>query len=195
MLRAFLIGVAFVGFVFLSFMCCLVMLVVIIATGQPIREQFGQAFTHFHFALTLPVALWPALAAHEFGHYAAARFCRVPVLRVALGSFIWKPAEGWTIRSLRFLGEWRVDFLRPADNGQFRGIIAAGPLASLVTGLLCVAVFAFVPPIIQCWAGFVAAWSLMIFWGALIPHRAHGYPSDGCQLWESRRQSAVRSLI
>ena len=60
MLRAFLIGVAFVGFVFLSFMCCLVMLVVIIATGQPIREQFGQAFTHFHFALTLPVALWPA---------------------------------------------------------------------------------------------------------------------------------------
>jgi len=148
--------------------------------------------------LQLALAILFTIAAHEFGHAAVGI-----ALGMKLRGFIVGPLQ-WRIRD----GKWRFQFLPakffsaggatsvvPTDPNQshWREIcmIAAGPLASLFTGLIALVVMLTAKgrPYEQGWEFLaqVATFSLIGFVTNLIPVRPEALYSDGAQIYQLLR--------
>jgi hypothetical protein len=142
--------------------------------------------------LGLSLTLVPGMLIHEGGHWlagiAVGQCCR----RFVLGPIEIARSRGtWRIR---FVGmHWRaglVDFV-PSNYAGFRRqraiIAAAGPIASLVSGLLFVGFSRSAETALQFWLwSFCVQWAVVGF-AQIIPTRLGTARSDGSLLWEVLR--------
>jgi Peptidase family M50 len=132
-----------------------------------------------------------AIVIHELGHLGAARLLRVPVTAIYLGGppALVKVRLGGVLLGAGLLPRGRVVHRAAPSAGRQAMIVAAGPLANLVTA--AVALSLPLPrtvgwPIALTWAGLGA--------GSLVPHRGRdGSASDGTALMAipGRRRSAA----
>ncbi len=139
----------------------------------------------FNGLLFVP-ALLVAIAIHEAGHALGGAAVGLENGGMAVGPLVfWKTAKGW-----RFRFDWRFSmggYYRPfADLNSFRPraaavMLACGPLANLLTALVCAAC-------LRLWPAAAPEWWGTLFWisSALvvlscIPYSGNGAKSDGAR--------------
>lgn len=158
---------------------------------MPAALQNGRS-TGTHAASALAAAFIAAIVLHEFGHFAAAVAVNFQILGVALGPF----------RVARLYGKSTVSF-RPSNlfggsisaisrgerswRARILTVIVAGPLATLVSALIALAVVPTLQP--ASWAhsflGFLAQLSFLIFLLGLIPNGKYARMRNDAQLFWS----------
>lgn len=158
----------------------LVALVVVIGWGQ----QTVRGVTGLFLSATVLVAGYPvAVAAHELGHAVVAATFGWPIIAVRVGPVVVERVGGrW-----RFRWNWRANWLsgialaNPAQPTRRRlvAFVLAGPAVSLLCGGLMAFALGGGPGWVRCPAVAVAACSLVLGWGSLLPMRHRGLDSDG----------------
>ncbi len=159
---------------------------------------------HLHFTRGLSFWLLFAsaalieTAAHEFGHAAVGVALGMKLRAFIVGPFHWRVREGrWVFQFLpaKLLSGGGATGVVPTDPQHSRwneiGMIAAGPLASLSTGLIALGVMLSSKgkPYEQYWEFFalMATFGLVSFAVNLIPIRPEGLYSDGARIYQLLR--------
>jgi hypothetical protein len=176
-----------VGLAVLMFLTGVAYLVVLCVTAPSLSASFGPAGMVAAFALGVPLALALSLAAHEAGHLAAGRtlglrpgFARVGPLTLTRLGTRWR--LGWDRR-----GRWAGGLVRCETgwgrNWRTAAFLLAGPAANLSLGAAAVVVATLDPlPLVRCWAGLLAANSVLFGLANLVPLREGWLNTDGLAL-------------
>lgn len=158
-----------------------VALVVVIGWGQQTARGVGGLL----LSGAILLASYPvAVAAHELGHAVMASTFGWPLNALRVGPVVAERVGGrW-----RWRWNWRANWLtgialaNPTQPTRRRlaAFVLAGPVVSLLCGgLMAFALAGGVPGWVRCPAVAVAACSLVLGWGSLLPLWHRGLDSDG----------------
>lgn len=161
------------------------------------RWGYDQGLKHVSFLnwwLLLLLALFATTTLHELGHAVTGIALGMKPHMFHVGPFKWRIREGrWRFEFVpaQFFGGGSTGLV-PASPNQSRwiyiAVIAAGPLASLTTGLIALRLLLLAPD-----SSFEQAWELFGLMSAialssvlvnLVPFRPQAFYSDGAQIYQ-----------
>lgn len=164
--------------------------------------QFGRSLRHSGFEmpafgvwdfLLLPISFLLVLAVHEAGHLLGGFRKGMRFLLYIVGPFqLSRTASGIRFNWVFNLGTFGGLAAATPDpdkpiRAQFLGLIAGGPLASLLLAALGFAGFVLLDGRVSAHALIIALFSALIFIVTAVPSRAGGFMSDGMQFIEVLR--------
>jgi hypothetical protein len=158
-------------------------IVVVVGTAPGLIREFGFVWLAVP-AAAAPVAYGLAIAVHEFGHVLGARAVGYVPLFVHVGPLTFQKVDlrwraGWDRRQPWYAGK-TVCFLRARNRWRTAVFIAAGPLASLLSGLIAGEAATRPGPVaLGTLIGFFAVFSLFFGLANLLPVRDRRLDSDG----------------
>jgi len=170
------------------------------ASSQDLPPSYGLTFW-----VDLPIALFFIIALHEGAHALAGISVGMKLRMFMIGPFRWNLALGkWKFQFIpqNLLGQGGAAGLVPSDPRQSRQreivMIAAGPLANLVTGLIAIwlGLMAKGSPYEQQWYFFAlfSNLSLVVFAANLVPARPEATYSDGARIYQILRGGPLADL-
>ncbi len=156
--------------------------------NSPLGDQLGQ-LTKLD-VLVIFGSILPILAVHELGHLAGARLQGMRFLLFVVGPFqVTRTPSGlrfnlvWNLGTFGGLAAALPDQQKPI-RPQLLSLIIGGPAASLLLAIVGGMIFTWYSGPVRIHAGFIGAFSALIFLVTAIPSRAGGFMSDGMQLLE-----------
>lgn len=143
--------------------------------------------------LVLPVLILLVLAVHEMGHLLGGFSRGMRFVLLIVGPFQWTRAQDGVVfrwnRHLGLMGGLAAATPDPSQPlvPQLRRLVAGGPIASLLLGVLCLAGSLWIDGRLGAYLVIIGFMSLTIFLVTALPMHAGGFMSDGMQFIELRR--------